>query len=77
MPIKLVNGRVVSFCFTTNKARTITKEGIKRTFVEQDEERAARRLLAGERFEMHCSGLQIHRVQLIVDRLLQEKTNNG
>lgn len=63
MPIKLQDGRVVSFCFTTNKARSI---------VEQDEERAARRLLAGEVFEMHCSGLQIYRVQQIVDRLLQE-----
>jgi hypothetical protein len=62
-PIKLVEGRVVSYCFTTNKARSI---------VEQDEERAARRLLAGESFEMHCSGLQIYRVQRIVDELLKE-----
>jgi hypothetical protein len=62
-PIHLRNGEIVSTCFSTNKPREL---------VEQDEERAAHRLLAGEHFEMACSGEQIYITQCIVDRLLAQ-----
>jgi len=62
-PIKLKEGKVITYNFVTNKPREI---------VEQDEERAARRLLAGERFEMYCTALQIKRVQEIINRLIKE-----
>ena len=64
MPVKLVDGRVIAYNFSTNKPREM---------VEQDEEQAARRLLAGERFEMHCTELQIRRVQEIVNRMISEQ----
>lgn len=67
-PIKLVSGRVVSYNFTTNKPREL---------VERDCEQAALRLLRGERFEVHCSELQISRVQMIVDTLIRESKADG
>lgn len=57
-PVKLVNGRVFSHCFTTNKPREI---------VEQDIEQAALRLLNGEEFELHCSGEQVIKIQKLLD----------
>lgn len=60
-PVSLVAGRVKAHCFATNKPSSL---------VEQDIERAALRLLAGERFELHCSGPQVARVQACLDILL-------
>lgn len=54
MPIRLgPDGLVERIMWTTNKPRSI---------VEQDIERAVQRLLAGETFEMHCSGSQVMRI---------------
>lgn len=60
-PVSLVAGRVKAHCFATNKPAHL---------VEQDIDRAAQRLLSGERFELHCSGPQVARVQARLDVLL-------
>lgn len=54
MPISLgADGRVQRHATVTNKPRHL---------VEQNIERAVQRLLAGETFEMHCSGPQVMRI---------------
>lgn len=59
-PISLgSDGLVYVHAWATNKPRE---------FVERDEDRAVERLLSGERFEMHCSGPQVMRI----NRKLQE-----
>ena len=63
-PIKLDGGRVVTIGMVTNKPREL---------VEQDIARAAQRLLAGETFEMYCSGPQVWNVQAAVYDLLAEQ----
>jgi hypothetical protein len=64
-PIHYRDGKVYSTRFTTNKPREL---------VEQDIDRAARRLLAGERgFQMHCSGDQFTRVRLRINEILAEQ----
>lgn len=59
-PVSLVGGRVKAHSFATNKPAHL---------VEQDIERAARRLMSGERFELHCSGPQVAQVQALIDSL--------
>lgn len=68
--IELRDGKVWSHTFTTNKPREL---------VERDIDRAARRLLAGEKyFQMYCSGDQFSQVQKRIDEILaEEKGTDG
>jgi hypothetical protein len=60
-PISLgADGLVQVHAWATNKPRE---------FVERDVDRAVERLLAGEKFEMHCSGPQVMRInQKLLER---------
>lgn len=60
-PVTLEGGRVRVHAWATNKPAHL---------VEQDIDRAVQRLLAGERFELHCSGPQVMRVQALIDDAL-------
>lgn len=60
-PISLnPDGTVKIHSWATNKAREI---------VEQDIDRAVRRLLAGETFNMHCSGMQVYMINKRLQQL--------
>lgn len=61
-PVSLGPGnRIQVHARSTNKPRHL---------VERDIEVAARRLLDGERFELHCSGPQVMQVQALIDEAL-------
>ena len=60
-PISLENGKVKAWTWATNKPAEL---------VERDIDRAVERLLAGERFQMWCSGPQVIRIN---ERLRERK----
>jgi hypothetical protein len=56
------------YSWATNKPREI---------VERDIDNAVRRLLAGERFEMHCSGPQISMVKRQLAAMADSHSTQG